>query len=198
MIAHALVVGWRAWLSLYSSTTTLAPRVAYLLLAADPLEQLGRRSFSGGESARVEGRKHRVQAWGGRLAAALVGGGDGALADGLGVAGWHAQAVATEGLAQRRPGGAQLGGGGVDAAELLGQGEGAFGFGPIGEEAAGLPAQGLRRDGDRRLPSDPLGQRPFEAGLPPLRRRAAIHPRAYPVCSMIGRDEHARWACSPR
>jgi hypothetical protein len=32
-------------------------------------------------------------------------------------------------------------GGGVDAAELLGQLEGAFGFGAIGEEAAGLPAQ---------------------------------------------------------
>jgi len=28
MIAHALVVGLLAWLSLYSSTTTLAPRVA--------------------------------------------------------------------------------------------------------------------------------------------------------------------------
>jgi hypothetical protein len=49
--------------------------------------------------------------------------------------------VATEGLAQRRPGGAQLGRGGVDAAELLGELEGAFGFGPVGEEAAGLPAQ---------------------------------------------------------
>ena len=29
MIAQARVVGWRAWLSLYSSTTTLAPSVAY-------------------------------------------------------------------------------------------------------------------------------------------------------------------------
>jgi hypothetical protein len=32
-------------------------------------------------------------------------------------------------------------GGGVDAAELLGQGEGAFGFGAVGQEPAGLPAQ---------------------------------------------------------
>jgi hypothetical protein len=32
-------------------------------------------------------------------------------------------------------------GGGVDAAELFNQGDGAFGFGPVGEEAAGLPAQ---------------------------------------------------------
>jgi hypothetical protein len=29
MIAQVRVVGWRAWLSLYSSTTALAPRVAY-------------------------------------------------------------------------------------------------------------------------------------------------------------------------
>jgi hypothetical protein len=77
----------------------------------------------------------------GWLAAALAGGGDGALADGFGVAGWHAEAVAGEGFAQRRPGGAELGRGGVDAAQLLGQGEGAFGLGPVGEEAAGLPAQ---------------------------------------------------------
>jgi len=34
-----------------------------------------------------------------------------------------------------------MGGGGVDAAELFGQGEGAFGLGPVSEEAAGLPAQ---------------------------------------------------------
>jgi hypothetical protein len=32
-------------------------------------------------------------------------------------------------------------GGGVDAAQLRGELEGAFGFGPVGEEAAGLPAQ---------------------------------------------------------
>jgi hypothetical protein len=49
--------------------------------------------------------------------------------------------VAGEGFAQRRPGGAQLGGGGVDAAELLGQRVGPLSFGAVGEEAAGLPAQ---------------------------------------------------------
>jgi hypothetical protein len=37
-----------------------------------------------------------------------------------------------EGFAQRRPGDAQLGGGGVDAAELLGQLEGPLGFGAVG------------------------------------------------------------------
>jgi hypothetical protein len=46
-----------------------------------------------------------------------------------------------EGFAQRRPGGVELGGGGVDAAQPLGELEGAFGFGPVGEEAAGLPAR---------------------------------------------------------
>jgi hypothetical protein len=49
--------------------------------------------------------------------------------------------VAGEGFAQRRPGGAQLGGGRIHAAELFGEGEGAFGLGPIREEPAGLPAQ---------------------------------------------------------
>jgi hypothetical protein len=112
-----------------------------LLLAADPLMQLGLRPFSGREGARVKGHKHRIQARGGRLAAALAGGVDGALADRLGVAGRHAQAVAGEGLAERWPGGAQLIRGGVDAAQSLGELEGAFGFGPVGEEAAGLPVQ---------------------------------------------------------
>jgi hypothetical protein len=48
--------------------------------------------------------------------------------------------VAGKGFAQRRPGGAQLLSGGVDAAELFGELEGTFGFGPVGEEPAGLPA----------------------------------------------------------
>jgi hypothetical protein len=39
--------------------------------------------------------------------------------------------VAGEGFAQRRPGGVQLGGGGVDAAESLGQREGALSLGPV-------------------------------------------------------------------
>jgi hypothetical protein len=51
--------------------------------------------------------------------------------------------VAGEGLEQRRPGRPQLLRGGVDTAELLGQGEGAFGLRAIGQEAAGLPAHPL-------------------------------------------------------
>jgi hypothetical protein len=42
-------------------------------------------------------------------------------------------------------------GGGVDAAELLRQGEGAFGLGPAGEEAAGLPAHPPLRHGQLPL-----------------------------------------------
>jgi hypothetical protein len=61
--------------------------------------QLGRRPLSGWEGARVERRKHGVKGRGGRLAGALAGGGDGALADRFGVAGGHAEVVATEGLA---------------------------------------------------------------------------------------------------
>jgi hypothetical protein len=69
-----------------------------------PLMHLGRRPWAGWEGAGVEGHKHRVQYWGGRLAGALAGRGDGPLADGLGVGGGHAEAVAGEGLTQRRPG----------------------------------------------------------------------------------------------
>jgi hypothetical protein len=43
-------------------------------------------------------------------------------------------------FAQRRPGGAELGRGGIDAAELLGQLESTFGLGAVGQEPAGLPA----------------------------------------------------------
>jgi predicted DNA-binding protein (MmcQ/YjbR family) len=49
--------------------------------------------------------------------------------------------VAGERFAQRRPGRAQLGRGGIHAAEPLGQGEGTLGLGPVGQESAGLPAQ---------------------------------------------------------
>jgi hypothetical protein len=49
--------------------------------------------------------------------------------------------VAGEGFAQGRPAGAELRCGGVGAAQLLGQRVGPFSFGPVGEEAAGLPAQ---------------------------------------------------------
>ena len=113
----------------------------------------------------VEGHEYRVQRRGDRLPGALAGGGDGALADGLGVAGWRAQAVAGEGFAQRRPGGTEFSGGGVDATELFGELEGAFGSGPVGEEPAGLPAQPLlarQRQQIRnlsRLPYETAGER---------------------------------------
>jgi hypothetical protein len=61
----------------------------------------------------------------------VAGGGDGPLADGFGVAGGHAEPMAVEGLAQRRPGGPQLGRGGIHAAQLFGEGEGAFGLDPV-------------------------------------------------------------------
>jgi hypothetical protein len=78
-------------------------------------------------------------------AAALAGRLGSALADGLGVAGRHPKPVAGEGFAQRRPGGAQLSGDCVHRAESFGELEGAFGLGPVGQEAAGLPAQRLPR-----------------------------------------------------
>jgi hypothetical protein len=112
-----------------------------LLLPTDPRIQLGLRPGPGRKGIGVEGDKHRIQRRGDRLAAALAGGSDGPLADGFRVAGGHAQAVAVEGFAQRRPSGAQLLSSGIDAAELLGQLEGAFGLGAVGQEPAGLPAR---------------------------------------------------------
>jgi hypothetical protein len=99
------------------------------LVAAHPLIQLGRRSLAGGEGVRVEDHKYRIQRWGGRPAGALLADGDSPLADRFGIAGRHAEAVAGEGFAQRRPAGSQLLCSGVDAAESVGEGEGASGFG---------------------------------------------------------------------
>jgi hypothetical protein len=70
-----------------------------LLIAADPLVQLGRRPWPRRERMWVEGDKHRVQRRGDGLAGALAGGGDGPLADRFGVGGGCAQAVAGEGFA---------------------------------------------------------------------------------------------------
>jgi hypothetical protein len=92
-----------------------------------------------------QGHEHRIERRRGRRAAPLAGGGDGALADRLGVAGRHAEAVPGKRLVERRPGGPQLGRGGVDAAQPLGQGEGALGLGTVDQEAAGLPAQRVGR-----------------------------------------------------
>ena len=60
--------------------------------------QLGRRPFPSGEGARVEGHKHRVQGGWGRLVAALAGGGDRPLSDGVRVARRIAKAVAGKAL----------------------------------------------------------------------------------------------------
>jgi hypothetical protein len=58
------------------------------------------RATPDGKLAGVEGHEHRIQARGGRLAAALAGRGDGPLADGLGVAGrGDPEAVPLEGFA---------------------------------------------------------------------------------------------------
>jgi hypothetical protein len=100
MIAQARVVGWRARLSLFSSTTTFAPKMAYSSSRRTQLVQLGRRPRPRRDRLRVEGDKHWVQRRGDGLAGALAGGSDGPLADGFGVAAGHAQAVATEGFAQ--------------------------------------------------------------------------------------------------
>ena len=99
-----------------------------LLVAADPLVKLRRRPRPPGAQSGYQGESrmldspegvcarqagsedpatsvlfskgdiHRVQRRGGRLAAALVGCGDGPLADGSRVAGGHAQAVAGKAL----------------------------------------------------------------------------------------------------
>jgi hypothetical protein len=85
-------------------------------------------------------------------------------------------------LRRRRPGGAQLGRGGVDAAQPLGQGEGALGLGAVDQEAAGLPAHPplgrrqapLLEGGRQRVAVDaqPLG------GLNRARRQASFHSQA--------------------
>jgi hypothetical protein len=120
-----------------------------VLGAAHPLGQLPTRARPNGKLAVVERHEHRVQARGGRPAVALAGRLGVALPNGLGVARGHAEAVAGEGFTERRPGGAQLGGGRIHRAESFGELEGAFGLGPVGEEAAGLPAHPPRQ---RRQP----------------------------------------------
>jgi hypothetical protein len=87
-----------------SSTTTLAPKMAYSSSQRTHVySSAGDRSRRGGRG--VEGHKHRIhgrEGWPVRWRAAAMA----ALPDGLGVAGGHAQAVAGEGFAQRWPGGA--------------------------------------------------------------------------------------------
>jgi hypothetical protein len=132
---------------LYSSTTTLAPKMAYSSSrrthACSSAAGRARAGRAPGLRATNTGSRVGVAGW---LAGALVGGGDGPLPDRLGVARGHAQAVAGEGLAQRRPGGAQLGRGGIHAAQSLGQGEGPLGLGAVGEEPAGLSAHPVQSE----------------------------------------------------
>jgi hypothetical protein len=69
---------------------------------------------------------------------------------------------------------------GVDAAEPLGQGEGAFGFGAVCEESAGLPAQ-LVTILQERLPEAELREAVIkhvysEAKLYPGRARRGLPP----------------------
>jgi hypothetical protein len=68
-------------------------------------------------------------------------------------------------LAQRRPDGAQLGRGSVDAAQPLGQSEGAFGLGAVGQEAARLSAYPAA--GQAKAPLVAVGDGPtaFGGGL---------------------------------
>jgi hypothetical protein len=154
-----------------------------LLSPAQPYPLLSLRATSGRELTRVEGREHRIERRGSRLASAAARGGDGALADRFGVACGHAEAVPLEGLAQRRPGGAQLLRGGIHAAESFRQREGAFGLRAVGQEAAGLPApppapsqRGRRawrppgrpcRSGAFERPPAPGRWRPHHGGQPP-------------------------------
>jgi hypothetical protein len=124
---------------------TVAARLD-LLGPAQPHPLLGVRATPSRELTRVEGHEHPVKRRRDRMAATPAGGSNGALADPSGLlACGHAQPVAGEGFAQRRPGDPELLSGGIHATEPLGQGEGAFGLGAVGEEGAGLPAQRLPR-----------------------------------------------------
>jgi hypothetical protein len=134
-------VGLRAWLSLSSSTTTLAPKVAYCSSRRTHwYSSTGDRSRAGsapGLSAINTGSRLGMAGWPPRWRAASM-------------ARWRTASGLRAGMprpwrvkafAQRRPGGGELLGGGVDAAELLGQLEGALGLAAVGQESAGLPAQ---------------------------------------------------------
>jgi hypothetical protein len=71
--------GWLAGVALAAQLDHhVVAQGGVLLVAADLLIQLGRRPLAGGEGARVERHKHRIQGRCGWLAAALAGGGDGA------------------------------------------------------------------------------------------------------------------------
>ena len=98
LMAQARVLGLAAWLGVqlhhHPSTEN-----RIVLGAAHPLGQLPTRPGPDGQLAVVERHEHQVKARRGRPPAALVCGGDRALADRLGVARWHAEPVAGKGLA---------------------------------------------------------------------------------------------------
>jgi hypothetical protein len=84
-------------------------------------------------------------------------------------------------------------GGGVDTAELLSEGEGAFGFGAVRKEAAGLPAQRVAV-----VPAPLLGSALGNERVLSSRRRAVRRHRADPAAagslSLDGAPQHDAWA----
>jgi hypothetical protein len=81
-------------LSALSSTTGAVAERLDLLGPTQPHPLLAMRTTRSRKLAGVERYEHRVEGWRGGLAGTPVGRGNGALADRLGVAGGHAQAVA--------------------------------------------------------------------------------------------------------
>jgi hypothetical protein len=96
-------------------------------------------------------------------------------------------------LAQRRPGGTELLGGGVDAAEVLGELEGVFGFAAVSQEAAGLPAQRVAI-----VPAPLLGSALGNERVLSKRTRAVRRHRADAAAagslSLDGAPQHGAWA----
>jgi hypothetical protein len=83
--------------------------------------------------------------------------------------------------------------GGVDAAQPLGELEGAFGLGPVGQEPAGLPAQRVAV-----VPAPLLGSHSAMSECCRSRRRAVRRHRADPAAagslSLDGAPQHGAWA----
>ena len=99
MIAQARVVDWLARLSLFGSSTTFAPKVAYSSSRRthwySSAGGRGRAGSACGLRATNTGSSGGVAGWPVRWRAAAMD----SLGDGFGVRGGHAQAVAGKGLA---------------------------------------------------------------------------------------------------